>query len=188
MANITMINRPSDYPGTPDESTAADLAALFGQLFPGNPEPAFDKFHAGLAIAAHSPKLALQLAQTSALIAGQLGWCQRKDLRELAIQAVNLHFKSDYSFASRLPAASACGVSEDQLAALPDWRASQLFDSEQRLAIEFAHAVASGDVPAALFARVTARWGERGAVECTALIAFWAFWAMFINAAGATLE
>ena len=188
MARVHLINKPGDYPGTPDDATGADLAALFGALFPGNLAPEINKFHAGVAIAAHSPKLALHLAKLSGLIAVELGWCQRTDLRELAILAVNLQFKSDYGFRSRLPNANAAGLSDDQLAALTDWQGSALFDEDQKLTIAYAHAVASGDVPGELFDRVKTRWGEQGAVECTALIGFWGFWAMFLNATGAKLD
>jgi alkylhydroperoxidase family enzyme len=188
LARVTTINRPSDYPGTPDAATRADLGALFAALFPGNPAPQINKFHAGVAIAAHTPKLALSLARLSGLIAGELGWCQRKDLRELAIQTVNLHYRSDYSFQCRADIAVEAGISHEQQAALHDWLGSDLFDADQRLTIEYANAVVTGAVPEPLFARVKARWGEQGAVECTALIGFWAFWAMFLNATGATLD
>lgn len=188
MARVTMINRPGDYPGTPDEATQSDLAALFAGMFPGNPDPEIDKFHAGVAIAAHTPKLALGLAKLSGLIAGETGWCQRKDLRELAIQTLNLYYKSDYSFSCRAEIAAGVGITHEQQAALPDWRSSSLFDEEQRLVIEYTEAVVTGVVPEELFARVKASFGEQGAVECTALIGFWAFWAMFLNATGATLD
>lgn len=188
MARVTMINRPGDYPGTPDAATSADLTALFAALFPGNPDPRINNLHAGVAIAAHTPKLALALTRLSGLIANELGWCQRKDLRELAIQTLNLHYKSDYSFHSRAQIAADAGISHAQQAALADWRGSSLFDEEQRLTIEYAGAVVTGKVAEELFNRVKARWGEQGAVECTALIGFWAFWAMFLNATGAALD
>ena len=187
MARVTTINRPGDYPGNPDNATSADLAALFDGMFPGNPYPEINPYHAGIAIAAHSPKLASGLAGLSKLMALDLGWSQRTDLRELAILAANLQFRSDYGFRSRLPNAKAAELTEEQIAALPDWQASPLFDDEQKLAISYAYAVASGDVPPALFDQVKARWGERGAVECTAVIGFWGFWAMFLNATGAEL-
>ena len=188
MARVTTINRPGDYPGNPDAATSEDLAALFAGLFPGNPDPEINKFHAGVAIAAHNPKLALNLARLSGLIAGELGWCQRKDLRELAIQTLNLHYKSDYSFQCRAGIAADAGLSHEQQAALASWQSSSLFDEEQQLTIEYTNAVVTGAVPDELFARAKARWGELGAVECTALIGFWAFWAMFLNATGASLD
>ena len=187
MARVTTINRPGDYPGTPDETTRADLAALFASMFPGNQDPAINAHHAGIAIAAHSPKLAAGLAGLSKLMALDLGWSHRTDLRELAILAANLQFKSDYGFRSRLPNARAAGITDEQIAALSDWQASALFDDEQKLAIAYAYAVASGEVPAALFDQTKARWGERGIVECTAVVGFWGFWAMFLNATGAEL-
>ena len=188
MARVTLINRPGDYPGTPDAATSADLAALFAGMFPGNPDPEINQYHAGIAIAAHSPKLAQGLAGLSKLMVLDLGWSQRTDLRELAILAANLQFKSDYGFRSRLPNARAAGLTDEQIAALPNWQASALFDEEQKLTIAYARAVASGEVSPELFDQVKARWGERGAVECTALIGFWGFWAMFLNATGAQLE
>ena len=182
MARVTAGHKPSEYPGTPDDATRQDLAELFATLFPGVADPAFDKAHDGMAIAAHNPKLALHLARLSGFIAGELPWCQRRDLRELAIQALNLHFKSDYSFQSRLPHAEAAGVSAVMLAALPVWKTSSLFDEEQRLTIEYTNAVITGEVPQEVFARVVRQFGEKGAVECTVLVAFWSFWAMMLNA------
>ena len=36
--------------------------------------------------------------------------------------------------------------------------------------------------PDELFARVVERFGEKGAVEFTTVVAFWSFWALFLNA------
>lgn len=173
----------SNYDGDPGE-----VAALFDALFPGQTAPHFDQDHAGLAIAAHNPRLALMLAQLSRFVALDTSWSRRTDLRELAIEAVNLHFRSSYAFQSRVRIADAAGLSPEMLAALPDWRISSLFDDEQRLVIEYGHAVASGDVPAPLFRRIVNAYGERGAVECTCVIALWSFWAMMLNAMGPGLD
>ena len=54
--------------------------------------------------------------------------------------------------------------------------------------IEYARAVAGGRVPDELFARVREHFGERGAIECAAVVAFWSFWALFLNATGPELE
>lgn len=182
MARVTLVHGPGDYPGTPDDGTRADLATLFGTLFPGVEAPAFDANHEGMAVAALNPKLALTLAQTSRFLALDLGWCERADLRELAIHVVNAHYRSTYSIRSRAGIGKAFGLTDELVAALPDWRSSDLFDAEQRLVIDYAEAVLSGTVPGDLFARVKAQFGEKGAVECTAVISFWAFWAMFLNA------
>ncbi len=182
MPRITLINQPGDYPGTPDAQTQADLTTLFTTLFPDAPAPAFDSAHTGMAIAAHSPKLALKLAQLSGFIAGELPWPQHRPLRELAIQTLNLHFRSPYSFTARTPTALACGITAAQLDDLPRWQLSALFDTDQRLIIEYAKATASGAVTDDLSAQMVARFGEKGTVECTALIAFWGFWAMLLAA------
>jgi alkylhydroperoxidase family enzyme len=182
VTRVTAVYKPSDYPGTPDEATGRELAELFQYLFPQVAEPQIDQRHAGLAIAAQNPKLALHLAKLSGFIAGELPWCHRRDLRELAIQTLNIYFKSDYSLNARVPNAVAAGIGADLQAALPSWRTSQLFNDEQRLIIEYTEAVVRGAVPAELFARVVANFGEKGAIECTTLVAFWSFWAMFLNA------
>jgi alkylhydroperoxidase family enzyme len=180
--------RPGDYPGPLDEAARDDLDEFFGSLFPGVAAPELDQHHAGLAIAALNPKLALSLARLSRQIAVELPWCQRADLRELAIQTVNLHFKCGYGFESRLAAAKAAGVGAELLAAIPCWRTTRLFNAEQRLVVEYAEAVASSEVPAELFRRVAERYGEKGAVEFTTVVGFWAFWAMLLNAAGPGLD
>ncbi len=179
---VTGVFRPDDYPGEPDDQTRAELATLFAKLFPGAYDPAFDADHAGMAVAALSPRLALGLAGLSRQIALDLPWCARADLRELAIQVVNRHFGARYAFRARVAGAKAAGLSAAQLAALSHWRTSALFDDEQRLVIEYALATVSGTVPGPLFARVAARYGERGTVELTALAAFFGFWVMLLNA------
>jgi alkylhydroperoxidase family enzyme len=182
------IFKPSDYPRATEEGATGDIDTLFSSLFPGVDNPQIDMNHCGLAIAAHNPQLALHLARLSRFIALETGWCERTDLRELAIQSVNLHFRSDYGFRTRVDAAQAAGIGMDQLAALPFWQTSPLFDEEQRLVIAYSHAVVAGDVPAALFRRIVAAYGEKGAVECTSVIAFWSFWAMMLNAMGPGLD
>jgi alkylhydroperoxidase family enzyme len=188
MPRVAAVHKPSDYPGTPDDQTRADLAELFEHMFPGVEDPEIDKPHSGIAIAALNPKLALMLSKISGYAALELGWSKRADLREIAIQTVNLHFQSDFSAQSRFKAWEAAGLSKDQLAALPYWRTTNLFDEEQRLVAEYALAVLAGAAPEALFARVVERFGEKGAVECTVVIGLWSMWAMLINATRPTLD
>jgi alkylhydroperoxidase family enzyme len=184
MTRVKAVFRPEDYPGTPDPQTKAELAELFAHLFPGKADPEIDLSHAGVAIAALNPKLALNLATLSEFIALEMPWCHRADLRELAIQALNLHFKCDFAFQARLPNAQAAGIGAELLAAIPYWRTSPMFNEEQRLVVEYTNAVVVGDVPEGLFARVSDIYGEKGAVEFTAAVAWWSFWAMLLNATG----
>jgi alkylhydroperoxidase family enzyme len=183
MTRVTAVSTPGDYPGTPDETTRTELAELFKTLFPNAENPAFDAAHTGMAIAALSPRLALNLAKMSGFMAKDLPWAQaHRQMNELAIQTLNIHFKSDYTLQSRQPAAAAAGLTPEMLAAVPQWRASDLFTEAQRLVIEYTQAVILGDVPPALFAKVVAQYGERGAVEFTAAIGWWSMWTMILNA------
>lgn len=185
MPRVTAVFRPGDYPGTPDDMTRMQVSDLFERLFPGVADPRIDDGHAGIAIAALNPLLAGRLGELSAFLAVDLPWSQRRDLRELAIQTVNLKLGCTYAFKARVKAAEAAGIGRDALDALADWRASDRFDDEQRLVIDYAENVVANSVSDSLFARVSGAFGEKGAVECTAVIAFWSFWAMFLNATGA---
>jgi alkylhydroperoxidase family enzyme len=184
MTRVKAVHRPSDYPGEADETTRRDLAALFDYMFPQAEQPEIDRSHAGIAIAAQNPALALNLAKLSAFMARDMAWCQRRDNRELAILTLNLHFRSGFSIRARLPQVQAAGIGNDMVEAIPHWRTSQLFNEEQRLVIEYTNAVVSGNVPAELFGRVVEKYGEKEAVEFTSVVGLWSLWAMLINATG----
>lgn len=179
MARVTEIFRPEDHPQAGDPATRADLAALWAHLLPGEEQGAL---HAGYAILAHSPRLALAVAQMADTVIGDIGWTRRRDLRELAIQALNLHLRCDFSFHAHLPIAEGAGITLEQQAAVPYWRTSPLFDDEQRLVIEYTMACAAGPVDEPLFERVKTRFGEAGAVEFTVTIGWWVLWAILLNA------
>ena len=184
MARVNPIRRAGQYPDGADAQTRAGLDDLFAGMFPGNPEGEIDRNHSGMAVAANSPKLAGLMAQMSRFVVIELDWSQRKALSELAIRTVNHHYGSRFSNDARLGAAKAAGLSDAQIAEVPDWR-SDLFDAEQSLVIEYAEAVMDGAVGDALFARMVAAFGEKDTVECTAAIGWWAMWAMLIVATDA---
>jgi alkylhydroperoxidase family enzyme len=95
---------------------------------------------------------------------------------------VNFRYNCTYTLRARRPRAEALGISPDVLAAISDWQTSELFSEEQRLLIAYTNAVISGDVPEKLSRTVIHQYGEKGAVELTAAIAWWSMWAMIINA------
>ena len=64
------------------------------------------------------------------------------------------------------------GVSDEKIEALADWRASEIFAADERLALDYAEAMTVNGVDDALRARVKARWDEDAIVELTGLIAF----------------
>ena len=179
-ARVQPYHRPDDCAGDPHERAA--VSDLFAHLFVGRDDPHFDAAHDGMAIAARSPAMAGALAKLGGVVFGQLGWSKHADLRELAAATVNRHFASDYSFEARRAPALAAGLSEPQLAALSGDAPQGLFSEDQRLVIDYARAVATGAVPASLFERMVAAFGETGAVEATGAIGFFAFWATFLNA------
>ena len=182
MTRVRYVRTPNDYPGTPDEATRHDLKELFEQLYPGSDHPRIDDAHSGFAITAQSPRLALHILQLTRYCAREMQWSKRRDLLELAVQTLNIHFRCESSYEAHVAYAKASGISPTLLAALPYWRTTSLFNDEQRLVIEYTEVVTAGEVPQALFTRVVERYGEKGAIEFTAAVALWSFWAMILNA------
>lgn len=66
------------------------------------------------------------------------------------------------------------GASQEKIEVVDGWRDSDLFDEDERLALDYAEAVTHSElnVDDGLFARVKERFGEDGTVELTGLIAF----------------
>ncbi|MDG2005526.1 MAG: hypothetical protein P8J20_19555, partial [Novosphingobium sp.] len=89
MARVKPVFKPSDCPDDADEATREGIAEFFEQLFPGNTAPEIDASHTGLALAAHSPKFASGLSRLTRSVVLEMGWTDRRDLTELAVQAVN---------------------------------------------------------------------------------------------------
>lgn len=184
MSRVTPIRKAGQYPAGTDAETRAGLDNLFDGMFPGNPDGEIDRNHSGMAVAANSPQLAALMGQMSRFVVLELGWSQRKALAELAIRTVNHCYRSSFSNDARLGAARAAGLTEAQIAAVPDWR-SDAFDAEQKLVIEYTEAVLAGGVDDDLFGRMVAAFGEKDTVECTAAIGWWSMWAMLIEATNA---
>jgi alkylhydroperoxidase family enzyme len=173
--------KPGDYPNA-DEKTKAALQEAFEYIMPGMENPELPLIKGPWAhVMAQGPGLALSLAKVGAQLGG-MTWFQNGQLRELGLQTVANYFKAEFSFQSHLTVAGRVGLDVAQIAAIPYWRTTTLFNDEQRLVVEYSLAVCSGVVPDELFARVVAQYDEKQAIELTAAICFWAFWAMFTNA------
>jgi alkylhydroperoxidase family enzyme len=181
MARIKLIETPEDLPAA-EVAAGRKLAETLEALFPGGRSAGAAEFSGGWAITAHNPRLTSLIAALNAYVAGEMPWCRRTDLRELAVQTLNLHYRCEPSFRAHLPYAQHTGITAEMQAAIPYWRTSKLFDDEQKLVIEYVYAAVTGEVPEPLFKRVVAQFGEQGAVECTAVVGMWSFWAMMINA------
>jgi alkylhydroperoxidase family enzyme len=82
------------------------------------------------------------------------------------------------------------GVSAEKLAALPEYRASSLYEEAERAAIDFALAAASqpNEVDDALFARLRDHWSEGQVVEILGVIGLFGFFNRWNDSMATTLE
>ena len=176
---VNPVFRPADF--VPSEGASReDSAAMFSTMFPGVADPGFDAAHAGFAIVAVNPGLALQLRAISMFMLATMPFGRRTLLRELAIQTAHRKLNCAYGFNARVAGGLAAGLTEAMLAALPDPR-PEIFDEEQRLVIAYAAAVVDNAVDDELLARFTAHFDEKAAIECAALVGMFACWSMIIN-------
>ncbi len=192
-SRVTGVYWEKDYPGSPDEQTAKELTELFDYVAGSYPEPegrVISGGHAGISQIAQNPKIALTVLKATHAVLGERTWsAENRALRELAVQTVNLHFKSQYCFQAHMSVAASYGLSVEQQAAIALWRtATHIFTDDQLLVIEYTQAMCNGDVPAELFAKVVARFGEKQAIECTCVVAMWTLWAMVLNATGTSMD
>ncbi|GGC11940.1 hypothetical protein GCM10011494_33420 [Novosphingobium endophyticum] len=183
----------SDYPYDLDDATASELGELFDYVAQSYPEPEgryISGGHAGISQLAQNPRIALNALKLTHAVLGERTWAKDHfDLRELIVQTVNLHFRSQYCFQAHVDVARRAGLTDEQQAMLSLWEtADHVYSDEHKLIIEYTLAVCSGVVPDAIFARVVDRYGEKEAIECTAVIATWAFWAMILNATGTSFD
>lgn len=76
---------------------------------------------------------------------------------------------------------SDAGISDEKIAALPEWSTSPLYDDAERAALELAEAMtaASVDIPHALFERLRVHFDEAQLVELAATAAMENFRARF---------
>ncbi len=93
-------------------------------------------------------------------------------LRELAILRTGQILNSEYELDQHIPLAKACGVTDAQIAALPNWRASTLFDARQRALLGYTEAVAlhGGEVDDATYAAFAKQFSPQEIVELTITI------------------
>jgi alkylhydroperoxidase family enzyme len=174
-----MVRRPEDCSGAPQ-----DVEDFFSHLFPQGGERRLSGGQLGWGlVAARNPRIATTVAQLTRLIATGPFLSARPDLRELAIQSVNLHFRCDFSYRSHLAYLSKVGLTLETIAALPYWRTSSLFDVEGRLVIEYTLALVTGSVPDDLHDQITRELGPEPVAELALAVAHWSFWALFLNAA-----
>ena len=104
-------------------------------------------------------------------------------LRELVIMRVALLNGAPYEADQHAPIARAEGLSEAQLADLPAWNSSDLFDSKQRAVLAFTDAMTREvHVSEAVFADVRAHFDDRSIVELAATAAAYNMVSRFLEA------
>lgn len=78
-----------------------------------------------------------------------------------------------YQFEAHRPMALEAGITEAQIAALPDWRASDLFDAAQRAVLAYADALADRkEVPPEIYEALAGFFDDREVVELTMICGF----------------
>ena len=90
-------------------------------------------------------------------------------LREMAILRTGQILNSEYELDQHIPLAKACGMTDAQITALPNWRASTLFDEKQRTLLAYTEAVAlhDGEVDDTTYAAFANQFSPREIVELT---------------------
>jgi alkylhydroperoxidase family enzyme len=107
--------------------------------------------------------------------------------RELVICQVAARTGSSYEWHHHAPVASAAGVSEEQLEALPDPPIG-LFSSEEEMLLGYVDHVLDGAVDDDAFNTLVQLRGARGAAEITATACFYIGVSRFLSAMGVQVE
>lgn len=111
-----------------------------------------------------------------------------RSLRELMILRGAQQTGAEYEWAHHRDMALAAGVSPGQVAALADWRSSDLFDERERAALAYAEAVTANDVGDGAFAAVRRLFTPAEIVELTLTAGFYAGVARVLRALQVDLE
>jgi alkylhydroperoxidase family enzyme len=133
----------------------------------------FDKRHAqGGAIinlqlvTGHAPKFARAASAMAFTI--RFDAVTPRRLIELTIMRTAQIVGSNYEINQHLPLIKMCGYSDAQIAALPAWRTSTLFDNRERAVLGYVEQMAhGGDVDDATFAALEALFTPQQIVELT---------------------
>jgi alkylhydroperoxidase family enzyme len=109
-------------------------------------------------------------------------------LRELVILRGAQLMKSEYEWAQHLKMARSAGVPEKQIAALSNWRGSDVFSDLEKAALALAEAVTEGRVTDEVYAAARKHFNEQDYVELSMVAAFYAMVGRMLDAMGIQLE
>ena len=105
-------------------------------------------------------------------------------LRELMTCLVASLAEASYEWCNHEPLAREHGVTEDELASLPDWRSCDSFSDRDRAGLAFAEAVVREAVDDELFERTGEHFSLQERVEIAATAAYYVSISRFLNACG----
>lgn len=134
-----------------------------------------------LRAAIHAPDLARAWSSLGESL--RFGTSLGKRLSELAIIVTGRRWSAQVEWFVHAQAAAAAGLEAEVIAAIRDGIAPRFTQPDDALVYDYARLLLrDGGVPAALHARVTARFGVKGVVELTALVGYYSMVAMTLNA------
>ena len=123
-------------------------------------------------VAAHSPKVCLNLIRLGNSIIGRMELSPK--LREIVILRVATLTGSEYEWAQHVPVALQLGVSQKQLDAISDWKNSPEFNDEERAVLQYTDEVAQKvKVTDQTFDRLKSLFNEQAIVELTITIGYY---------------
>jgi len=134
-----------------------------------------------LRAAIHAPPLARAWSALGEAL--RFGTSFDKRLSELAIIVTGRRWSAQVEWFVHAEAAADAGLEAEIIAAIRDGRPPRFTRGDDALVYDYARLLLQdGDVPAALHAQVTARFGVAGVVELTALVGYYSMVAMTLNA------
>jgi len=138
-------------------------------------------------VTGHAPKFSRALAAMAFTIRFDAATPRR--LLELVILRTAEIVGSDYEINQHRPLMKLCGYSDAQIAAVPSWRGSPLFDDKQRAVLSYVEQVAhGGDVDDATFAALSRHFSPQEIVEITATVGSYYSTGLFTKALRVEVE
>lgn len=126
---------------------------------------------------------------------GAFAWSLRfevaasRRLRELLVIHIAQQLGARYELAHHSHMAADEGISQEQIAALPRWRASDLFGADERLMLQLGDELGSGPgACAATMAQLQERFSERDIMEILVTGAYYCAVARVVNSLDLDLE
>jgi 4-carboxymuconolactone decarboxylase len=129
----------------------------------------------------HSPDLARRWSRLGEFL--RYSTCLPRRLNELAIIVTGRHWNSQLEFHIHAQAAGEAGLDPACIECIRTGQAPLFTDEADAEVYEFARSLLqTGNIEAAVYSAIVARWGARGAVELTGVIGYYSMVSMTLNA------